>query len=79
MQNKYITDCQTDEKWGKTETFESYSINLPQSFDWRTSNCDEKRSCPCRSNLDDNLPTHITEQLAQIRELALEKYKEVRG
>jgi hypothetical protein len=26
---------------------------------------------------DDDLPTHITERLAQIRALALEKYKEV--
>lgn len=28
---------------------------------------------------DDDLPTHITERLAQIRALALEKYKEVHG
>jgi len=59
MQDKFITDCQNDEKWGKTETLESYSINLPKSFDWRTSNCDEKRSCPCRPKVD-NLHTSLT-------------------
>jgi hypothetical protein len=30
-------------------------------------------------NDDEELPTHITERLAQIRAMALEKYKETRG
>lgn len=48
MQHNFTTDCQSDLKTDKTETFESYSLDLPRSFDWRTSNCDEKRSGPCR-------------------------------
>jgi hypothetical protein len=48
MQDKFITDCQSDVKAGKAEYFDHYSLDLPKTFDWRKSNCDEKRSCPCR-------------------------------
>lgn len=77
MQHKFITDCQNDSKADKTETFESYSTALPSSFDWKDSNCDEKRSCPCRQK-DNKLPQRILTRLEKIRALALEKYKEVR-
>ena len=45
MQDKKQLDYDKSEK-DKTEPFlEQY---LPTSYDWRLSNCDERRSVPCR-------------------------------
>ena len=46
MQDKNQYDCYDDKKKDKTEPFqEPY---LPTRYDWRLSNCDEKRTGPCR-------------------------------
>ena len=46
MQENNQSSCYDDTKKDKTEPFqEPY---LPTRYDWRLSNCDEKRSSPCR-------------------------------
>ena len=46
MQDKNQLDCNDDAKKDKTEPFlEPY---LPTRYDWRLSNCDEKRTCRCK-------------------------------
>lgn len=46
MQEKNQSDCYDDTKKDKTETFqEPY---FPTRYDWRLSNCDERRTCRCK-------------------------------
>ena len=46
MQDKNQPDCYNVMKTDKTEPFQEQY--LPTGYDWRKSNCDEKRSGPCR-------------------------------
>jgi len=46
MRDKNQTDCYDVTKQDKTESFQE--LYLPRSYDWRLSNCDEKRIVPCR-------------------------------
>jgi len=46
MQDKKQSDCYDDTKRDKTELFQEQY--LPTGYDWRKSNCDEKRIVPCR-------------------------------
>jgi hypothetical protein len=46
MRDKNQTDCYDVTKQDKTELFQE--LYLPRSYDWRLSNCDEKRIVPCR-------------------------------
>ena len=46
MQDKNQTDCYDVTKMDKTESYQEQY--LPKSYDWRKSNCDEKRIVPCR-------------------------------
>ena len=84
MQEEKHLDCHSDLKSSKNDYESKAWPLLPTSYDWRYSNCDERRSGPCKLKVEldavtDTLPTHITERLARIRALALEKYKEVRA
>jgi hypothetical protein len=45
MQDKNQLDYDKSEK-DKTEPFQEQY--LPTSYDWRLSNCDEKRTCRCK-------------------------------
>ena len=50
MQDKNQLDCYDEMKRDKSEPFmEQY---FPTRYDWRLSNCDEKRTCPCRKKDD---------------------------
>ena len=50
MQDKNQLDCYDEMKKDKSEPFmEQY---FPTRYDWRLSNCDEKRTCPCRKKDD---------------------------
>jgi hypothetical protein len=46
MQDKNQSDCYDDTKKDKTESFQEQ--HFPTNYDWRLSNCDEKRTGPCR-------------------------------
>jgi hypothetical protein len=46
MRDKNQTDCYDVTKMDKTESFQEQY--LPTGYDWRKSNCDEKRIVPCR-------------------------------
>ena len=46
MQDKNQPDCYNVMKTDKTEPFQEQY--LPTGYDWRKSNCDEKRIGPCR-------------------------------
>jgi len=46
MQDKNQSDCYDDTKRDKTEPYQEQY--LPTGYDWRKSNCDEKRVGPCR-------------------------------
>ena len=52
MQDKKQLDCYDDSKKQRpAEPFESEQY-LPTSYDWRLSNCDERRSGPCQKKYD---------------------------
>ena len=46
MQDKNHSDCYDEKKKDKTEAFQEQY--LPRTYDWRHSNCDEKRTVPCQ-------------------------------
>ena len=46
MYDKNQTECYDVTKTDKTESFQEQY--LPTGYDWRKSNCDEKRIGPCR-------------------------------
>ena len=46
MQDNNQSDCYDEMKKDKTEPFQEQY--LPTSYDWRKSNCDERRSCKCK-------------------------------
>ena len=74
MQDKKQLDYDKPEK-DKTEPFmEQY---LPTSYDWRQSNCDERRSGPCCRRDDPELTKYVLDRLAQARHLALACYREI--
>ena len=50
MQDNNHSDCYSDTKKDKTEPFQEQY--LPTKYDWRLSNCDERRSTPCRKKYD---------------------------
>lgn len=54
MQDKRQLDCYDEMKKDKTEPFQEQY--LPTSYDWRKSNCDERRSVPCK--LKDDVVKH---------------------
>ena len=45
MQDNIQTDCYTDSKKYDFNESEQY---LPTRYDWKQSNCDEKRTVPCK-------------------------------
>ena len=55
MQDKNQLDCYNDSKGKQPEYFESEQY-FPTKYDWRLSNCDEKRSCRCK--LKDDVEKH---------------------
>jgi hypothetical protein len=50
MQDKNHSDCYDGLKKDKTEPFQEQY--LPTRYDWRLSNCDERRTGPCRKKYD---------------------------
>ena len=46
MQDKKHSDGHDDTKRDKNESYQEQY--LPTGYDWRKSNCDEKRIVPCR-------------------------------
>ena len=50
MQDKNHSDCYGEMKKDKTEPFQEQY--LPTGYDWRKSNCDERRTGPCRKKHD---------------------------
>ena len=48
MQEEKYLNCYSDLKSPKDDYEPQQMPDLPMSYDWRYSNCDEKRSCPCR-------------------------------
>jgi len=51
MQDKNQLDCYDDMKKDKSDFYQEQC--LPTRYDWRLSNCDEKRTIPCK--LKDNI------------------------
>jgi len=82
--NKQLDDYKT--KADKNEPFlEQY---LPTSYDWRLSNCDERRSTPCRRidhvrhkfyHDQDELSDHVLVRLELARAKALDRYRITHG
>jgi hypothetical protein len=48
MQEEKHLDCYSDSKSDKNDQESQALPILPTSYDWRYSNCDEKRSGPCQ-------------------------------
>ena len=48
MQEEKHLDCYSDLKSNKTDYEPQTLPMLPTSYDWRYSNCDERRTGPCR-------------------------------
>jgi hypothetical protein len=46
MRDNNQSDCYDDTKKDKTEPFQEQY--LPTRYDWRLSNCDERRTCRCK-------------------------------
>ena len=76
MQHNNQSDC-TDSKQSKlSEPAESEPL-FPTSYDWRQSNCDERRSGPCCRRDDPELTKYVLDRLARARHLALARYCEI--
>ena len=76
MQHNNQPDC-TDSKPQKlSEPAESEPL-FPTGYDWRQSNCDERRSGPCCRRDEPELTRYVLDRLAQARHLALARYREV--
>jgi hypothetical protein len=48
MQEEKHLNCYNDLKSSKNDNEPQSLPMLPKSFDWRYSNCDEKRTGPCQ-------------------------------
>ena len=76
MQHNNQSDC-TDSKQSKLSDPAESEPLFPTSYDWRQSNCDERRSGPCCRRDDPELTKYVLDRLAQARHLALARYCEI--
>ena len=85
MQDKKQPDYDETRKY-KTEPFQEQY--LPTGYDWRQSNCDERRSTPCRQidhirhnfhHNQDELSDYVLVRLELARAKALARYRTTYG
>lgn len=76
MQHNNQSDCADSKQSKSSEPAESEPL-FPTSYDWRQSNCDERRSGPCCRRDDPELTKYVLDRLTQARHLALARFCEI--